>query len=170
MSSWLSGSPSKSSGRSAGNFTAPDERLREPNSTARSPSTRNSPSVISAVISGDLDDHRGTHAAAGAHRQNADTSTAPAQFVDRRGDHPGTGRRDRVAEADTRPVDVDDLLVEPEFAGTRHRLGRERLVDLKQRHVLELAAGQLERLRDGLDRPTTGPRRVQSDLRPGQHA
>src|ERR1700738_443091 len=153
MSSWISGSPSKSSGRSAGNFTAPDERLRDANSTARSPSTRNSPSAISAVISGHLDDHRGTHTAAGAHRQHADTSAAPAQFVDRRGDHPGTGRRDRVAEADPRPGDVDDLLVETEFAGTRHRLGGERLVNLEQCNVLELAAGQLERLRDGLDRP-----------------
>src|SRR3984893_19327889 len=151
MSSWISGSPSKSSGRSAGNFTTPDERRRDAINTARSPSTRNSPSVISVVISGDLDDHRGTHAAAGAHRQHADTPTAPAQFVDRRGDHPGTGRRDRVAEADTRPVDVDDLLVEPEFAGTRHRLGRERLVDLEQCDVLELAAGQLQRLGYGGD-------------------
>src|SRR6202789_2573374 len=99
MSSWISGSPSKSSGRAAGNFTAPDERLRDANSTARSPSTRNSPSVISAVISGHLDDHRGTHAAAGAHRQHADSAAAPAQFVDRRGDHEGTGRGDRVAQA-----------------------------------------------------------------------
>src|SRR6202034_1427065 len=156
MSSWISGSPSKSSGRSAGNFTAPDERLREPNSTARSPSTRNSPSVIRAVISGHLDDHRGAHTAAGAHRQNADTSTAPAQFVDRRGDHPCTGRRDRVAEADPRPVDVDDLLVETEFAGTRHRLGGERLVDLEQCDVLELAAGQLERLGYGGDGSAAG--------------
>src|ERR1700733_8741484 len=100
MASLISESPSKSSGRSAGNFTAPDERRRDANSTARSPSTRNRPSVISAVISGDLDDHRGTHPAAGAHRQHADPPTAPAQFVDRRGDHPGAGRRDRVAEAD----------------------------------------------------------------------
>src|ERR1700748_322863 len=141
MSSWISGSPSKSSGRSTGNFTAPDERRREANSTARSPSIRNSPSVISAVISGDLDDHRGAHAAAGAHRQHADTSTAPAQFVDRRGDHAGARRRDRVTEADSRSVDVDDLLVETEFAGTRHGLRRERLIDLEQCHVLELAAG-----------------------------
>src|SRR5271154_676456 len=104
MSSWMSGSPSKSSGRSAGNFTAPDERLRDANSTARSPSTRNSPSLISVVISGHLDDHRGTHTTAGAHRQHADTAAPPAQFVDRRSDHAGAGRGDRVAEADTRPV------------------------------------------------------------------
>src|ERR1700728_2304151 len=136
MSSWISGSPSKSSGRSAGNFTAPDERLREPNSTARSPSTRKSPSVIRAVISGHLDDHRGTHTAAGAHRQHADTSTAPAQFVDRRGDHAGAGCSDRVAEADARSVDVDDLLIESQFAGTRHRLRGECLVDLEQCDVL----------------------------------
>src|SRR4051794_9610448 len=116
MSSWISGAPSKSSGRSAGNFTTPDESLRGANSTARSPSTRNSPSVISVVISGHLDDHRGTHAAARAHGQHADSAAAPAQLVDRRRDHPGTCRSDRVAEADARPVDVDDLLVEPEFA------------------------------------------------------
>src|SRR4030088_2524026 len=121
MSSWISGSPSKSSGRSAGNFTAPDERLRDANSTARSPSTRNSPSVISVVISGHLDDHRGAHTTAGTHRQHADASTAPAQFVDRRGDHAGTGRGDRVAQADARAVDVHDLLIESEFAGPRHR-------------------------------------------------
>src|SRR6201999_2132236 len=127
MSSWISWSPSKSSGRSAGNFTAPDERLREANNTARSPSTRNSPSVISVVISGHLDDHRGTHTAAGAHRQHADTSTASTQFVDRRGDHAGAGCGDRVTQADARSVDVDDLLVESEFAGTRHRLSGERL-------------------------------------------
>src|SRR5882757_9534376 len=139
----MSGSPSNSSGRSAGNFTTPDERLREPNSTARSPSTRNSPSVISAVISDHLDDHRGTHAAARAHGQHADAATSPAQLVDRRGDHPGTGRGDRVAEADARAIDVDDLLVESEFAGTRHGLGGERLVDLEQRDVLEFAAGHL---------------------------
>src|ERR1700722_9986582 len=137
MSSWISGSPSKSSGRSAGNFTTPDERRRDAINTARSPSTRNSPSVISVVISGHLDDHRGAHTTAGAHRQHADTSTAPAQFVDRRGDHPGTGRGDRVAEADPRPVDVDDLLVEPEFGGTRPRLRGKRLVDLEQCDVLE---------------------------------
>src|SRR6201994_1760026 len=145
MTSWISGSPSKSSGRSAGNFTAPDECLRDANSTARSPSTRKSPSVISVVISGHLDDHRGAHATAGAHRQHADTSTAPAQFVDRRGDHPGAGRGDRVAQADARPVNVDDLLVESELAGTRDRLRRERLVDFEQSHVLELAARPLER-------------------------
>src|SRR5271166_1890870 len=136
MSSWISGSPSKSSGRSAGNFTTPDERLRDANSTARSPSTRNSPSVISAVISGHLDDHRGTHTTAGAHGQHADAAAAPAQFVDRGGDHPGAGRRDRVAQADARAVDVDDVLVEPEFAGTRHRLGGECFVDLEQRDIL----------------------------------
>src|ERR1700761_8359500 len=100
MSSWISGSPSKSSGRSAGNFTAPDERLRDANKTAPSPSTRNRPSVISVVISGHLDDHCGAHAAAGAHGQHTDTSAAPAQFIDSRGDHAGAGRGDRVAQAD----------------------------------------------------------------------
>src|ERR1700722_3738385 len=136
MSSWMSGSPSKSSGRSAGNFTAPDERLRDANSTTRSPSTRHNPSVISAVISGPLDDHRGPHTTAGAHGQHANASTAPAQFVDRRGDHAGTGRGDRVAQADARSIDVDDVLVESELAGARHRLRGERFVDLEQCHVL----------------------------------
>src|SRR3979490_2566185 len=106
MSSWISWSPSKSSGRSAGNFTTPDDRLREANNTARSPSTRNSPSVMSVVISDHLDNHRRTHAAARPHGQPADAAAPAAEFVDRRGDHPGTRRGDRVPKADARAVDV----------------------------------------------------------------
>src|ERR1700759_4161041 len=112
MSPWMSGSPSKSSGRSAGNFTTPDERLRDANNTARSPSIRNSPSVISVLISGHLDDHRGTHPAARAHGEHADPPPAPQQFVDGRGDHASPRRGNRMAEADARAVDVDDFLVE----------------------------------------------------------
>src|SRR3977135_1094587 len=123
MSSWISGSPSKSSGRSAGNFTTPDDRLRDANNTARSPSTRNNPSVISVATSDHLDDHRGTHAAARAHGYDADAAAPAPKFVDRRGDHPGTRRGDRVPQADARAVDVDQLLVEPQFAGTGQGLG-----------------------------------------------
>src|ERR1700738_2681971 len=156
MSAWVSGLPSKSSGRSAGNFTTPDERLRDANNTARSPSTRNSPPVISAVISSHLDDHRGTHAAARAHRQHADAAAAATQLVNRRCHHARAGRRDRMAQADARAVDVDDLFVKAEFACAGDRLGGKGLIDFEQRDVLELATCQLESLRNGLDRSAAG--------------
>src|SRR5258708_4672376 len=116
MSAWVSGLPSNSSGRSAGNLTTPVLRRRDPNNTARSPSTRNSPSVIRFVISSHLDNHRGTHSAARAHRQHADAAAAAAQFIYRRRHHARAGRGDRMAKADARAVDVDDLFVKAEFA------------------------------------------------------
>src|SRR5690625_2823100 len=109
MSAWIAGAPSKSSDRSAGNFTTPVERRREPNSTARSPSTRNNPSVIIALISDHLDNHRSTHSTAGAHRQDTDTAAAAPQFVDGRRHHAGAGSGNGTAETDSRAVDVDDL-------------------------------------------------------------
>src|ERR1700737_2249907 len=164
MSAWVSGLPSNSSGRSAGNLTTPVLRRRDPSNTARSPSTRNSPSVIRFVISSHLDNHRGTHAAARAHRQHTDAAAAATQLIYRRRDHARAGRGDRMAEADARAVDVDDLFVKAEFARAGDSLSGKRLIDLEQRDILELATCQLERLRDGLDRPTPGAGRVQSDL------
>src|SRR6202022_790196 len=117
MSAWVSGLASNSSGRSAGNLTTPVLRRREPSNTARSPSTRNSPSVISAVISDHLDDHCPTQAPARAHRQHANAATAAAQLIYYRRPHARAGRCDRMTQADARPIDVHDFLIESEFAG-----------------------------------------------------
>src|SRR5271167_1775117 len=116
MSAWTSGLPSNSSGRSAGNLTTPVLRRRDPNKTARSPSTRNSPSVIRSVISCHLDNHRRTHSSARAHRQHTDAAAAVAQLVNRRRHHARAGHGDRMTQADAGPVDVHDLLVESEFS------------------------------------------------------
>src|SRR5215207_1971153 len=139
----MSAASSKSSGRSAGNFAGPPNR-RDPNSTARSPSTRNNPSASSSVMSVHLDDHGGAHSAAGAHGQHADAAAAATKFVDGGGDHAGPRGGNGVAQADARAVDIDDFFVETQFAGTGYGLGGERLVDLEQRHVFDLATCQLE--------------------------
>ena len=77
------------------------------------------------------------HAAARAHREQAERLPAAAQLVDHGDDHAGAGGRDRVAEAAAAAVDVDDRRVDAERADGRHRHRAERLVDLEQVDVVD---------------------------------
>src|SRR5689334_19013759 len=84
-----------------------------------------------------LEDHRGTHAAAGAHRHDTECLVAPSELTQHRHDHAGAGRCDGMAEAGTAAVDVGDRLVDAELAGDGDRHGAEGFVDLPEVDVTD---------------------------------
>src|SRR5207253_9172984 len=71
---------------------------------------------------------------------------ALAQLVREREREPRARRAERMPERDRAAVHVGPLAIETEILLHRQVLGRERLVDLDQVHVLDLEPGTLERL------------------------
>src|SRR4051812_25093260 len=79
-----------------------------------------------------FDDDRGRHAAAGAHRDEAELAGGALELVEHGADEDRAGGPDRVAEGHGTAVDVDLVAVELEVA--HELLGHhcERLVHLEQ--------------------------------------
>src|SRR6185312_1163048 len=108
------------------------------------PSLRSAPSKLRLVGETTsvhaLDDDRGGHAAAGAHRDEAALQVAALELVEHRADQHRTGGADRMAERHGAAVHVDLLAVELEVTDELLRHHGECLVDLEEVDVLELEA------------------------------
>ena len=77
---------------------------------------------------------------ADAHAGRAAGDAAPPHLVQQGGHDPRAGAAERMPDGDRAAVDVDPVRVGLELVHDRHRLRRERLVDLDQVHLVQLPA------------------------------
>jgi len=87
-----------------------------------------------------------------AQRRDADLLVGADELVDERRQEPAAGRAERVPERDRTALGVDLLRVEAKLARDHERLGRERLVELKQVDVVLGDAVVGEQLGQGVRR------------------
>src|SRR5205823_9429018 len=83
---------------------------------------------------------------ADAHGGQPEAALAALELVQERCREAGAATPERMAERDGAAVDVELLLRDLEGTGTGEHLASERLVDLRQVHLLHREAGPPERL------------------------
>ena len=95
-----------------------------------------------APLGGHLEDPRGTHPAAHAHRDEPAPATSAPELVDQLRRELRTGRAEWVAERDRPAVDVHAILGHAELTHGGENLRRERLVEFDEVDVGERHAGE----------------------------